>query len=226
MRKNLYLLLSAVFLFGLSFQLQAQQNYIITVAGTGTAVEAGDGSPAVIASLNNPAGIAFDASGNMYVADYAGCVVRKITTAGIISTFAGNGILGFLGDGGAALSAELSGPTKMAFDNLGNLYIADQNNNRIRKVSPTGSMITTVAGGGTSGLGDGGAATAATLFHPSSVRFDNSGNMYIADYSNYRVRMVSGSGIISTVAGNGTGGSSGDGGPLLWQRFFIHGILQ
>uniref|UniRef100_UPI001FE0E2EF NHL repeat-containing protein n=1 Tax=Spirosoma luteum TaxID=431553 RepID=UPI001FE0E2EF len=187
---------------------------ISTVAGTGISGFSGDGGAATSASLYGPADMAYDASGNLYIADIGNRRVRKVNTSGIISTVAGNGFVGFSGDGGAATAAGLYFPTGVAYDASGNLYIADANNNRIRKVSPSG-IISTVAGSGGSGffLGDGGPATAASLVSPTSVAVDASGNLYIAELNNARIRKVSTSGIISTVAGNGSQGFSGDGGP-------------
>ena len=133
-------------------------------------------------------------------------------SCGIISTVAGNGSAGYSGDGGAATAAELNEPLGVTVDASGNLYIADYVNNVIRKVTPSG-IIGTVAGNGTGGYsGDGGAATAAELYGPVGVAVDASGNLYIADYFNNRIRKVTPSGIIGTVAGNGTEGYSGDGG--------------
>jgi hypothetical protein len=131
---------------------------------------------------------------------------------------AGNGTLGYLGDGSAATSAELNGPTGLALDGAGNLYIADKGNNAIRKVTAATGVITTVAGDGTQGFsGDAGLATVAHLNNPNSVAVDGAGNLYIADSNNNRVRMVSvTTGNISTVAGNGTNWDSGDGG-FPWQ---------
>jgi sugar lactone lactonase YvrE len=131
----------------------------------------------------------------------------------VITTVAGNGTGGFLGDGGAATSAELHGPTTVAFDSSNNLYISDYYNNRIRKVAAGTGVISTVAGNGTAGYtGDGGAATAAELNVPAGVGVDSAGNLYIADQSNNRIRKVT-TGIITTVAGDGTAGYTGNGGP-------------
>jgi sugar lactone lactonase YvrE len=172
----------------------------------------GDGGAATIASLFRPTDVAFDAMGNMYIADQGNQVIRKVNTAGIISTFAGNGISGFSGDGGQATAAEFNNPQNLTVDAAGNLYIADKGNNRIRRVSTSG-IISTVAGTGTAGYsGDGGQATAAEINGAYDVAFDASGNMYLADCYNYRIRKVNAAGIISTVVGNGTGGYSGDGG--------------
>jgi sugar lactone lactonase YvrE len=185
---------------------------IATVAGNGTNSYSGDGGAATNASLNKPYGVACDAFGNLYIADQANSRIRKVDINGIITTVAGNGTNGYSGDGGAATNASLYALTGLAFDAFGNLYIADQANSRIRKVDING-IITTVAGNGNySYSGDGGAATNASLYSPYGVAFDVFGNLYIADQGNARIRKVDANGIITTVAGNGTNGYSGDGG--------------
>jgi hypothetical protein len=193
----------------------AQSGYtgiIGTVAGSGTPGSSGDGGLATAAQLNRPTGVAVDSLGNFYFADYSNFRIRKVSAAGVISTVAGNGTAGFSGDGGLATAAQLDRAIDVAVDSLGNLYIADSNNNRIRKVSATG-IISTVAGSGTAGFnGDGGLATAAQLNGPVDVAVDALGNLYVADANNNRIRKVSAAGIISTVAGNGTAGFGGDGG--------------
>ncbi len=197
-------------------EVTASTGIITTVAGTGTAGYSGDGGQATSAMLNAPANITLDSSGNLYIADTSNNRIRKVTVStGIIFTVAGNGTAGYSGDGGAATSAELSGPYGMAVDSFGNLYIADTSNNRIRKVTVSTGIISTVAGNGTTGFsGDGGPATSAELESPFDVEEDSSGNLYIADTSNNRIRKVSAStGIISTIAGNGGAGYGGDGGP-------------
>jgi sugar lactone lactonase YvrE len=190
---------------------QAQTYDIKTIAGNGTAAFAGDNGNATAASLNNPGGVCADASGNIYIADVTNNRIRMVTTSGIITTIVGNGTAGFAGDNGAATAAELKSPSGLGFDLSGNLYIADEGNYRIRKVTTAG-IITTVAGNGTKGYsGDNAAATAAELNNPSGVAaLDLAGNLYIADQDNNRVRMVSAGGTITTVAGNGTYGFSGD----------------
>jgi uncharacterized protein YjdB/RPA family protein len=185
---------------------------ITTFAGNGTLGYSGDGGAATAAELYAPWGVAVDGSGNVYIADQLNNRIRKVDPSGFISTFAGNGTLGYSGDGGAATAAELRTPTGVAVDGSGNVYIADNGNSRIRKVDPTG-VISTFAGNGTYGYsGDGGAATAAHLYGPFVVAFDGAGNVYIADCYNSRIRKVDPSGVISTFAGNGTLGYSGDGG--------------
>jgi len=185
---------------------------IISAVGSGTIGFSGDGGPAAGAQLKNPAGVALDAAGNLYIADQGNYRVREVSADGIITSIAGNGTKSFSGDGGLAARARLLYPVGMAVDRTGNVYIADTANNRVRRISSNG-IIVTVAGGGTAGLGDGGPATSAQLKNPVGVALDAAGNLYIADQVNYRVRKVSASGIIITVAGNGTQGFSGDGGP-------------
>jgi sugar lactone lactonase YvrE len=246
---------------------------ISTVAGDGTPGYSGDGGPATSAELDYPLDVAVDGNGNMYISDMANLRVRMVTSAGMITTYAGDGNSGSLGatyggaatsealiqpeglavdsvgnlyitdpgidcvfkvvptgimsivagkdissgyngDGELAINAWLEEPVAVAVDSSGNLYIADTNNNRIRKVTASTGVISTVAGNGTQSYsGDGGAATNAALNGPFSVAVDTSGNLYIADSGNYRVRRITAStGIISTAAGNGTPGYSGDGG--------------
>lgn len=190
----------------------SQSDVINTYAGDGTAGYSGDGGAATAAEINTPKGLAEDASGNIYIADEANNRIRKVNTSGVISTFAGTGTAGYSGDGGAATSAKLHSPYGIAVDASGNLYIADEANERIRVVNTSG-VISTFAGDGTAGYsGDGGAATSAELNHPINVEVDASGNIYIADYLNNRIRKVNTSGTISTFAGDGTAGFSGDGG--------------
>ena len=182
------------------------------VAGNGRVGFSGDGGPATSAQLFDPRGVAVDAAGNLYIADSYNNRIRKVATNGIITTVAGNGSEGYSGDGGPATSAQLYDPRGVAVDAAGNLYIADDVNQRIRRVGRNG-IITTVAGNGSSGYsGDGGSATSAQLAGPSGVAVDAAGNLYIADVDNNRIRKVGTNGIITTVAGNGSEGYSGDGG--------------
>ena len=189
---------------------------ITTVAGNGYSGYSGNGGPATYAKLASPTGVAVDASGNIYLSDTSNGVIRKVTaSSGIISTIAGNGTGGYAGDGGPAISAELSAPMGVALDSAGNIYFADNGNAVIRKISASTGIITTIVGDGNWGFsGDGGPATSAELSYDTNLAIDSAGNLYIADKYNMRIRKVSAAtGIITTVAGNGTAGYSGDGGP-------------
>jgi hypothetical protein len=186
---------------------------ITTIAGTGVAGYSGDNGLAINAKINYPTGIAVDRLGNILIADYFNNVVRKINVSGIITTIAGTGTPGFSGDNGSALVAKLNLPQQITVDSSGNIYIADVGNDRIRKINSSG-IITTIAGTGVSGYsGDGGQAVLAKLNAPYGMVFDFIGNLYFVDASNNVVRKIDTSGIISTIAGNGLGGYSGDGGP-------------
>jgi trimeric autotransporter adhesin len=191
-------------------RLDATTHILTRAAGNGMAGFSGDGGPATNAQLNDPEGIAVDSAGDIYIADTANQRIRKVTS-GVIATVAGNGWPGFSGDNGLAASAPLNSPCGVAVDSADNLYIADSDNHRIRKVTNGG--ITTVAGDGTAGFGgDNGPAISAQLNNPLAVAVDSAGNLYIADSGNYRIRQVT-NGAIATVAGNGTAGFSGDDGP-------------
>jgi PKD repeat protein len=187
-----------------------------TLAGNGGAGFSGDGGPSSAAVLNQPRGLGVDGDGNVFIADAYNHRVRRVdAVTGIITTVAGNGVQGYGGDGGPATSASFNTPIELAFDAANNVYVNDENNHRIRKVDKATGVITTFAGNGSPGFsGDGGPATDAMLSTPSSIVFDPSWNLYVADRFNHRVRMVAaGTGTITTVAGTGTGGHSGDGGP-------------
>jgi sugar lactone lactonase YvrE len=185
------------------------------VAGNGSAGYSGDGGPASSAQLNNPKGLAVDAQGNLFISDSTNRRIRKVSGAGVITTIAGNGTPGYSGDGGPAAQAQIDSPAGLAFDAIGDLFITDIDNSVIRKVSTAGT-ISTFAGNGTVGYsGDGGLATEATFREPYGVAVDVGGNVYIADTFNSVIRKVTPGGIISTFAGNGTYGFSGDGGPAL-----------
>lgn len=196
------LLLSAA----LSTRANAQQYTINTFAGNGTSGFSGNGGPAMSAMLSGPIGVGPDTSGNVYIADVANQVVRRVSQ-GTISTFAGDGIIGYAGDGSAATSAMLNAPTRAVVDSSGNVYIADAGNSVVRMVAPNG-VISTIVGNvctttdttncGPGPYGDGGPATAAQLYTPLGLAIDSNGNLFIADSNNNAIREVSG-GIISTV---------------------------
>jgi PKD repeat protein len=193
----------------------AATGLISTVAGTGSSGFNGDGIAATSATLSNPSGVTVDGSGNIYICDQGNDRIRKVTVAtGQISTVAGTGSGGYNGDGISAKSATIYSPSGVALDSAGNIYIADQYNSRIRKVTQSTGLISTVAGNGTYGFsGDGAAATSATMRYSSGVAVDSSGNIYFCDLNNQRIRKVTAStGLISTLAGNGSTGFTGDGG--------------
>ncbi len=188
---------------------------ISVIAGT-TQGFSGDNGLAVNAQLQYPNGVAVDASGNIYIADANNYRIRKVTVAtGIITTVAGSGSIGFSGDGGPATSAAFDVPWNVRVDIVGNLYIADRDNNRIRKVDAVTQFISTIAGSTYGYSGDGGPALNATFRNPSDLCFDAAGNMYITDSYNRCIRKINTSGTISTIAGTGNYGYSGDGGPAL-----------
>ena len=173
----------------------------------------GDGGAATSAKLFQPSQLAIDTIGNIFVTDGYNYRVRKIDLTGTIITIAGNGFSGYDGDGGFATAARIGGVSDIAFDKSGNLFIADGLNHRIRKVNMSTGIISSIAGNGVGGFaGDGGQATSASLNYPGHITFDLDGNMFISDVENRRVRKVDINGIITTVAGNGTFGYSGDGG--------------
>jgi uncharacterized protein (TIGR03437 family) len=193
-------------------RIDAKSLDISTVAGNGTNGFSGDGSTAINAEMNSPTGLALDSAGNLYIADSLNCRIRKVTSGGNISTIVGNGTLSYSGDGGLASQAQLNAPQGVAADAAGNLYVADTLNNVVRKVSPNGTIANFAGNGGVGSSGDGSAATSAQLHGPQGLAVDASGNVFIADTLNAKVRKVSASGIISTVAGSGTPGYGGDGG--------------
>jgi sugar lactone lactonase YvrE len=192
------------------------------IAGNGTEGSRADGGSATHAELDNPQGVAVNAKGDIFIADTYNNVIREVSPQGFISTYVGDGFAGYRGDNGPAARAQLSSPTGLAFDALGNLYIADSGNSVIRRVSTSG-VITTVAGnvaadrssGGLGGFsGDGGPATAARLHSPQGVALDQAGDLFIADTFNNALREVTPAGTISTIVNTtGAKGRSGDGGP-------------
>ncbi len=205
--------IALIFLILLAYGVKAQ--IITTIVGGGTS-GLGDGGPSVDCELFAPYGIAVDNVGNIYIADRGHNIIRKVDAAGIITTIAGTGGTGYTGNGGPATAATMRTPNAVAADNTGNVYFSDRFNNCIRKIDVAG-IITTIAGDGMQGCtGDGGPATAAEFFGVSFMKFDGHGNLYISDVYNNRIRKINSAGIISTVAGIGTGSltevDSGDGG--------------
>ena len=218
--KNVY------FSNGFSHQIQKidRKGIISVVAGNGYKEKtsgdggfSGDGGPATDAELNEPSALTFDSTGNLYICDWWNHRIRKVDKHGIISTIAG--------------SSEMADPQGIAVDNSGNIYFADHSNNRIRKINTNG-IVVTIAGTGYVGndhrggySGDGGPASAAELSYPHGIALDAKGNLYIADQFNHRIRKINSDGIISTIAGNGTEGYSGDGGlPTSAQISFPSGV--
>jgi len=193
-------LLSGV--FSLAVFAAGAQN-ISTKVGTGAAAYLGDGGQATAAAIHGPAGLLTDGTNNLYIADQYNNCIRKVDPLGVISTIAGNDTAGFSGDGGPATAARFNQPTAIARDKNGNFFIADKDNNRIRKITAAG-VVSTVAGNGTAGFsGDNDTAMYAKLNHPTGVAVDSAGNVFIADQMNNRIRMVSPTGIITTVVGTG-----------------------
>jgi hypothetical protein len=216
MRAAAVALLSALVLAGLAGAgTRTTATIIVTIVGTGTSGQTGDGGLASTAEIVHPRGIVIAPGGGFVFADAFAYTVRRVWPNGTITTVAGTGVPGFSGDGGPATSAQLNEPHGVAFTADGTLLIADALNNRIRAVSP-GGTITTVAGTGTAGFaGDGGPASAAELSAPHGVSVLPSGGYLVPDTDNDRVRLVRPDGTITTVAGNGVAGFSGDGGPAV-----------
>jgi uncharacterized protein (TIGR03437 family) len=191
----------------------AQQYVISTIAGSGIQGYFGDTGQALGAGLDMPTRIAVDSKGNYYIVDYLSYIIREVDSTGVITTIAGNGTSGFLGDTLPALQGEISDVHGIAVDSTGNVYLADTNNSRIRKIDTSGNL-STIAGNGTFGYtGDGAAATSAELARPGAIAIDSTGNLYVPDYAASVVRKIDTSGKITTFAGTGTFGNSGDGGP-------------
>jgi uncharacterized protein (TIGR03437 family) len=205
---------------GLNCVFRVDQTFNLNlVAGNSTTGYSGDGGPAKNAQLNGPTAITLDAAGNLYIADASNYRVRRVSPTGIITTVAGNGTQGYSGDNGSATKAQLNGLAGIAVDGNGNLYFSDKVGSWIRKVSPAG-IITTIAGTGSNGYsGDNVPALGAQLYNPTGIAVDGSGNVYIADSNNFRIRMISAGGTITTVAGSGAEGYFGDGGQAVNARF-------
>ncbi len=194
---------------------------ISTVVGSNTAPSpyGGDGSAATAGYIFHPSALAFDSFGNYYIADTGNARIRKVTKDGNLYTLAGTSISGYNTDGPDATLIEVNNPQALATDSLGNVYVADTNNHRIRMIRPSGA-ISTIAGTGTAGFsGDGGPAKLARINNPKGVAVDAAGNVYISDTFNNRIRMVTLDGNIVTIAGSGAPGNSGDDGPALQAQF-------
>ncbi len=184
--------------------------FITTIAGTGGFGFSGDNEQATFAKLNRPFGVACGGDGSIYIADTYNSRIRKIDTHGIITTVAGSGVYGFSGDGGPAAEAQLRYPRGVVYAPDGAIYFSDTNNHRIRRITADG-VVDTVAGDGIAGYkGDGGPASLSSLNRPSGLALGPDGSLYVADTGNYRVRRLYPDGTITTVAGTGTYGSSGD----------------
>lgn len=188
---------------------------LTVLAGNGIIGFSGEGGPATAAALNTPQAAVYDSKGNLYISDLGNNRIRRVTPAGIISTIAGSATIGFSGDGGPASRALLNAPGALAIDADDNVYFIDRGNSRVRRINTQG-VITTVAGNGSTGAtGDGGPATAASFNSAEALAFDRTGNLYLADSGNHRIRRIGRDGMISTIAGTGREGSSPDGAAAL-----------
>ena len=189
----------------------AHGQIITTIAGSsGTSL--GDGGPATNASLIGPFDVALDGKGNYYITDGYHDRIRKVDSAGTITTVAGSGMTGYNGDNIPATTAMLDKPIGILVDHQGNIYFSDAFNHRVRKVDTAGTITTIAGNGNTVYNGDNIAAVSAAINDPHFLALDDSGNLFIAEYDGHRIRKVNASGIISTIAGTGIGGYSGEGG--------------
>jgi hypothetical protein len=202
---------------------------IATIAGSGPSGYlqggvGGDGGLATSALLNEPSDVARDGSGNLYICDFNGRIRKVSASTGMITTIAGTGVLGYSGDGGPATSAMLGLQVNIALDSRGNIYVADQLNNRVRKISGATGIITTIAGtGALTDSGDGGPAVNAAVRWPAGITLDSAGNLYFTNYLDRVRRITAATGVISTVAGqsgNSFDGGGGDNGPALAAHFY------
>jgi trimeric autotransporter adhesin len=215
MRRIIVLFYLSFFIFNLSFFIHSNAQIITTVAGNGVVGSSGDGGPATAAEFNLPYGICVDRAGDIIMSDWNNHRVREIAVGtGLITTIGGTGGIGFSGDGGAATAAQIHSPYDLALDTAGNIYINDEVDYRIRKITLSSGIINTIIGTGIAGFsGDGGQATNAEI---TGVKFglavDDTGNIYFSDVTNNRIRKVNTNGIINTIIGNGVSGYSGDGG--------------
>ena len=186
------------------FRIDKNTGMITVIAGLGIIGNYGDGGPAAAACFYNPNDVCYDPKGNLYVADFNNNKIRKIDTAGVITTYAGTGAFAYGGDGGPAIDAQLNRPAGVYADAVGNIFIADEFNHCIRRIDASGT-ITTIAGCDTAGFaGDGGPATAAKLNYPTSVKMNKAGELIIVDQINFRIRKIDNAGLIHTIAGGGT----------------------
>ena len=186
---------------------------LFTYAGNGNAAYFGDGGQATKASVNKPEGLALDGAGNLYIADSFDNAVRKVTPSGVITTIAGNGLTGFAGDGGPATRAQLNRPRAVAADSAGNVYVADSDNHRVRRIDTAGNINTIAGNGSIEFFPDDSSGVSSSLTNPAGVAVDAQGNVYISDTGHNRVRKLFPSGAITTIAGyDGACCYSGDNG--------------
>ncbi len=205
-----------IFMLAFNSGMAASTWTISTVAGTGVRGFSGDGGPAAAAQINDPFGVVRGPDGALWFCEYGGQRIRKVTPDGIITTIAGNGEVGYGGDGGPALQASFNKPHELRFDAAGNIFIADMVNHAVRRIDAKSGIITTFAGNRSKGYsGDGGRAADASLSSPHSIQFGPEGDLYICDIGNHVIRRVNmRTGIIQTFAGTGKPGPTPDGAPI------------